>query len=78
MRDVRDTWASLLVKPYGVNGFTAEDPPLRLRFRRFKEDWELFQARDWPILRYESLLENHERLCGRRAGGWRCPGTIRC
>ena len=61
VRDVRDTWASLLVKPYGVNGFTAEDPPLRLRFRRFKEDWELFRAKGWPILRYESLLEDHEK-----------------
>ena len=61
VRDVRDTWASLLIKPYGVNGFTAEDPPLRLRFRRFKEDWELFQAKGWPILRYESLVENHEK-----------------
>ena len=62
VRDLRDTWASLLVKPYGVNGFTAEDPPLRLRFRRFKEDWELFAAKGWPILRYESLLENHEHV----------------
>jgi len=62
VRDVRDTWASLLSKPYGMNGFTAEDPPLRLRFRRFKEDWELSRARGWPILRYESLLENHETI----------------
>ena len=62
VRDVRDTWASLLTKPYGVNGFTAEDPPLRLRFRRFKEDWELFRAEGWPILRYESLWEDHERI----------------
>ena len=60
VRDVRETWASLLVKSYGLNGITAEDPPLRLRLRRFKEDWKLFQANDWPILRYESLLENHE------------------
>ena len=74
VRDVRDTWASLLVKPYGVNGFTAEDPPLRLRFRRFKEDWELFHAKGWPILRYESLLENHEKTlretCQRLALPW--------
>ena len=60
VRDVRDTWASLLIKPYGMNGFTAEDPPLRLRFRRFKDDWELFRAKGWPTLRYESLLEDHE------------------
>jgi hypothetical protein len=74
VRDVRDTWASLLVKPYGMNGFTAEDPPLRLRFRRFKEDWELFHAKGWPILRYESLVENHEKTlretCQRLALSW--------
>jgi hypothetical protein len=74
VRDVRDTWASLLVKPYGANGFTAEDPPLRLRFRRFKEDWELFRARGWPILRYESLWEDHEgtlrEACQRLALPW--------
>ncbi len=62
VRNVRDTWASLSVKPYGINGFTAEDPPLRLRFRRFKADWELFRAKGWPILCYESLLENHEKI----------------
>ena len=62
VRNVRDAWASLLVKPYGVNGFTAEDPPLRLHFRRFKEDWELSRAHGWPILRYESLLEDHENV----------------
>jgi hypothetical protein len=74
IRDVRDTWASLLVKPYGLNGFTAEDPPLRLRFRRFKEDWELFRTEGWPILRYESLLEKHEKTlretCKRLALPW--------
>jgi hypothetical protein len=74
VRDVRATWASLLSKPYGVNGFTAEDPPLRIRFRRFKEDWELFQANGWPILRYESVLENHEKTlretCQQLALSW--------
>jgi len=74
VRDVRDCWASLLTKPYGVNGFTGEDPPLRLRFRRFKADWELFRAKGWPILRYESLLENHEKTlretCQRLTLSW--------
>ncbi len=53
---------------------TAEDPPLRLRFRRFKEDWELFQAKGWPILRYESLWDDHEgtlrEACQRLALPW--------
>jgi hypothetical protein len=74
VRDVRDTWASLLVKPYGTNGFTAEDPPLRLRFRRFKEDWGLFRANGWPILRYESLWDDHKKTlrdaCQQLALAW--------
>lgn len=60
VRDVRKVWASLVEKPYGVNGVTAEDPPLRLRFRRFLADWELFRDRGWPILRYENLLAEPE------------------
>src|SRR5688500_13338903 len=34
-RDVREVYASLRTKPYGRNGTSAEDPPLRLRLRRF-------------------------------------------
>jgi hypothetical protein len=30
---------------------------VRLRIRRFREDWETFHQHGWPILRYESLLE---------------------
>jgi hypothetical protein len=74
VRDVRDTWASLIAKPYGVNGFTAEDPPLRLRFRRFREDWERFRELSWPILRYEGLLADHENVlretCRQLALSW--------
>src|SRR3954453_17075932 len=39
LRDLRTVWASLHKKSYGRNGITAEDPPLRLRIRRFIEDW---------------------------------------
>src|SRR3954470_7299729 len=39
LRDLRAVWASLRNKSYGRNGITAEDPPLRLRLRRFVEDW---------------------------------------
>ncbi len=56
VRDVRQVWASLCQKPYGKNGNTAEDPPLRMRLRRFKEDWELFRRNDWPMIRYESFV----------------------
>ncbi len=60
IRDVRAVWASLVKKPYGSNGMTAEDPPLRVRMRRFKDDWEIFRRRNWPILRYESLVDGPE------------------
>ncbi len=56
VRDVREAYCSLRTKPYGLNGMTAEDPPLRLRFRRFLRDWEQFRANGWPIIRFESLL----------------------
>jgi hypothetical protein len=61
-RDVREAYASLRTKPYCRNGTTAEDPPLRLRFRRFREDWELFRANDWPILRYDRFLLDPEEV----------------
>jgi len=60
VRDVRKVWASLVEKPYGINGITAEDPPLRQRLRRFLSDWKLFRDQEWPILRYESLLSDPE------------------
>jgi hypothetical protein len=56
IRDVRFVWDSLVRKPYGRNGTTAEDPPLRVRLRRFKDDWEHFRRMRWPIVRFESLL----------------------
>ena len=56
VRDVREAYCSLRTKPYGLNGMTAEDPPLRLRFRRFLRDWEQFRANGWPIIHFESLL----------------------
>jgi hypothetical protein len=62
VRDVRQVWASLCQKSYGRNGITAEDPPLRTRLRRFKEDWELFRRRDWPMIRYESFVREPERV----------------
>jgi hypothetical protein len=56
IRDVRAVWASLSRKSYGRNGITAEDPPLRMRLRRFREDWEMFVSHGWPIIRYESFV----------------------
>ncbi|MHB1561442.1 MAG: hypothetical protein ACYC61_28675 [Isosphaeraceae bacterium] len=61
IRDVRATFTSLMRKYYGFNGTTAEQPPLRLRFRRFLRDWELFRANDWPILKYEEFIRHDRR-----------------
>lgn len=60
VRDVRAVFNSLLKKHYGSNGITAEEPPLRMRLRRFKEDWELFRRSGWPTIRYESLVVEPE------------------
>ena len=76
IRDVRDTWASLSPSPIGVNGFTAEDPPLRLRFRRFKEDWELSVPRVGRFCVTRVSWRTTRRPCGRHAGGWRFLGRL--
>lgn len=74
VRDVRRVYASLRKKWYGMDGTTAEDPPLRLRLSRFLEDWREFRANDWPILRYESLVADPESalrdLCGKLGLAW--------
>lgn len=55
VRDVRSVFNSLMGKTYGSNGTTAEEPPLRMRLRRFKQDWEATRGR-WPIICYEKML----------------------
>ena len=59
-RDVRAVWASIVRKSYVRNGITAEDPPIRLRLRRFKEDWQACVRHGWPVLSYERFLEQPE------------------
>ena len=56
VRDVRAVFNSIIKKHYGSNGITAEEPPLRMRLRRFREDWELFRDKGWPTIRYETLV----------------------
>ncbi|HDK38322.1 MAG TPA: hypothetical protein ENG92_04830 [Thiolapillus brandeum] len=60
VRDVRDVWMSLMKKPYGRNGVTAEDPPLRLRMRRFLVSWKDAVAQGIPVYRFEDLLREPE------------------
>jgi len=60
IRDVRYSFASLIGKEYGVNGNTAEDPPIRMRYRRFLDDWEEFMDNNWPILSFEKFVRNPE------------------
>ncbi|HEV7819806.1 MAG TPA: sulfotransferase, partial [Burkholderiales bacterium] len=57
LRDLRAVWASLRKKSYGRNGITAEDPPLRLRVRRFIEDWQSAPATGTVLLRYEDFVK---------------------
>lgn len=60
VRDVRAVFNSLMGKTYGSNGTTAEEPPLRMRLRRFKQDWEKY--RDLcTIICYEKMLAAPER-----------------
>jgi hypothetical protein len=60
VRDVRFVWSSLSRKHYGRNSVTSRHPPLRMRFRRFREDWFAARERGWPILRYESFVVDPE------------------
>src|SRR5712672_3204838 len=60
LRDLRAVWASLRTKPYGRNGITAEDPPLRLRVRRFIEDWQSAPTTGTVLLRYEDFVKAPE------------------
>ena len=61
VRDVRSVFNSLIQKKYGRNGITADDPPIRLRLLRFRDDWRYFRDRDWPILRYEDFTQEPEK-----------------
>lgn len=72
-RDVRAAYSSLMKKKYGVNGTTAEDPPLRMRFRRFLEDWELFRANGWPIIRFEDFVRDHRSALTRACADLSLP-----
>src|SRR4051812_4706532 len=74
LRDLRAVWASLRTKSYGRNGITAEDPPLRLRMRRFVEDWRGAAATGTVLLRYEDFLKSPEsalqQVCGQLGVAW--------
>jgi hypothetical protein len=74
LRDLRSVWASLRKKSYGRNGITAEDPPLRLRLRRFIEDWRNAPATGTVLLRYEDFIAEPEssfqQLCGQLGLPW--------
>lgn len=56
VRDLRWVWASLRKKEYGRNGITAEDPPLRLRVRRFVDDWRSAATNGIVTFHYEDFI----------------------
>lgn len=58
VRNPFDVWVSLKKKWYGLNGLTAEDPPLAIRFLRFLEDWKAFQHSGYPIIQFEHFVED--------------------
>ncbi|MEG3767491.1 hypothetical protein [Alteromonas sp. 14N.309.X.WAT.G.H12] len=58
VRNPFDVWVSLKKKWYGLNGLTAEDPPLAIRFLRFLEDWKAFQKSGYPIIQFEHFIED--------------------
>lgn len=62
VRDVRSVWSSLMHKHYGRNGITAEDPPLRTRFRRFLRSWEYAVAENIPVLKFEQFTRQPEQV----------------
>jgi hypothetical protein len=62
VRDARSAYSSLIKHSYGFNGVTAEEPPLRMRFRRFLRDWELFQANGWPVIKFEDFLQDERTV----------------
>jgi hypothetical protein len=74
VRDVRAVWMSLMRKPYGRNGVTAEDPPLRQRMRRFLRSWHWAQQQGIPLYRFEDLRQNPEaglrQLCSELGIVW--------
>jgi hypothetical protein len=74
LRDLRAVWASLRKKSYGRNGITAEDPPLRLRMRRFVEDWRNAATNGTVLLRYEDFVKSPEctltQVCGQIGLPW--------
>lgn len=74
VRDARAVFNSLLVKEYGRNGTTADDPPIRLRLRRFLHDWEMARREGWTIIKFEDLIaaprQTLERACTQLGLPW--------
>ena len=74
LRDLRAVWASLTKKEYGRNGITAEDPPLRLRVRRFVDDWRHLATTGGAMFRYEDFVAEPaatlQRACGQLGLPW--------
>lgn len=74
VRDLRNVFNSLLGKSkYARNGITAEDPPIRTRLLRLKEDWKLFRDKRWPLIRYEDLAHRGADVLREACGGLSLP-----
>jgi hypothetical protein len=73
VRDPRAVFNSLITKPYGRNSTTAEEPPLRLRLRRVHRDWAHARERGWPVIRYESFVDDAEATLRQACDGLGLP-----
>lgn len=57
-RDLSMVYQSLHDKPYGFDGATGDEPPIFVRMQRYLADFAAAQAKGWPILKYEDLIDN--------------------
>jgi hypothetical protein len=60
-REAEETMASLITKPYGMDGCNGDDPPLFVRLTRYMEDVEAAASHDWPVLDYAELIKSPEQ-----------------
>lgn len=59
-RELSATYRSLRGKSYGFDGATADEPPIFIRIQRYLADLDTAQTKDWPVLKYEELVNDAE------------------
>ncbi len=59
-RTLEDILQSLVGKWYGLDGCTADDPPLRVRIMRYVKDIQEAESSEWVIINYEDFIKAPE------------------